>query len=160
MNIMAFFTMLNNCLTSDSTEGYEKNAVLWLIIWDNKHNCWRVIMTAENRRTKNVWGLPGGNIDQADQLMASKHHISASWIAAQREFNEETEYQFHQKYYKRSTDVKFTRNNTRFYISVYEDPHIWQCKGFKKNKEINFVELPRLTKVIHSLQTGEKLTCG
>lgn len=123
-----------------------KNAVIILVV--NMYGVWRVIMNVERRKnSESVWGFPGGSMNPGEH----------PFPAALRELREETTIVFNRKYWDRTSEHKFTRNGTRFYINVYTGPVF---KGSPNNKEVVFVEHPRTEAFICALETRENLVCG
>jgi 8-oxo-dGTP pyrophosphatase MutT (NUDIX family) len=150
MDALTFLSIFANRFPDDPNErkNPEKNAVIILLIRIGK--TWRLVMNVERRgATKHVWGFPGGGIDAGEK----------PWNAALRELKEETGIVFNKKRWDHKSEHKFTRRGTRFYIGIYNGSLF---KGNPRNKEVSYVEWPRIENFYTALSDGHGslLTCG
>ena len=129
------------------------NAVFIMIVY--LFGAWRVVMNVERRPNgKRVWGFPGGGIDPGDKTVRNP---SGAWRAAKRELFEETSMRFENKHWDFLREVSFTRSKTRFFFSAYTGPLF---RGDPNNREVEYVDFPRLSQLKKSLHTGVPLKCG
>ncbi len=139
----------------DNDPAKANNAVMIILILTN--GVWRVVMNVERRKNdKHEWGFPGGNIDNSD--------VNA-WEAAKRELFEETNHVFSMNHWKRNTEVKFTLTSsqghkTRFYAGIYAPPNPYCMKGNPCNREVVFVEYPRVSEIMRAFEGNMRLKCG
>jgi 8-oxo-dGTP pyrophosphatase MutT (NUDIX family) len=134
----------------DEKQANECNSACALAIFKDNRGVWRIVMPKSragvNRKGKaygNVWNLPGGRQDPGESLLDT----------AIRETSEETDWSLilHSKWLRKRIIVR----TTAFFLFVVPPKIGWGAKVAKcKNREMSFVEVPRLSKFLECLKTG------